>query len=205
MSLTLAEIAEDPLRLTTQLDLPTGQRGTLRPLQPHDIPRLHEFYEGLGPRTRQFYDLPPELKKLAVAHCSEIAQYDKLRIVLDLPSGFGGIFEFSLDLVPGDIERFRVQGIVLSPALDIRFGLCLGDALQGRGIATSVQPEMNRIALHLGAQRVILWGGVLASNTKAIGFYRRQGFKEVGPFVADDGQDCLDMLLTLTMNSAPDG
>jgi ribosomal protein S18 acetylase RimI-like enzyme len=53
------------------------------------------------------------------------------------------------------------------------------------------------IAKRFGKKRIILWGGVLSDNARAIRFYEKHGFFRVGSFASQDGEQCLDMMLRL--------
>lgn len=203
--LRLPQIAADPALLMWDLRLPDGRAACLRPLLPGDQAALASFYAGLRAQTRHFYDVPGEagaVAELAAEQCAAIGRYDKLRLVLDVSQGpdaprFGGIFEFSLDLVAADVERYAGYGLALQPGADIRYGLCLADEFQGKGNASAVQLYCQQAAMALGAQRLILWGGVYGSNAPAIAFYRRVGFQPAGRFVNRDGVACVDMILAL--------
>ncbi|MET9949951.1 GNAT family N-acetyltransferase [Streptomyces sp. NPDC006339] len=182
--LALTEVADDPLILTSRLTL--GFLGDLS----GDSRRLSTF-DG--------YDLAT-----ASELCDAIARYDKLRLVLEeVPSGrIVGLFEFSFDLHTEDIARYREAGIRLA-ATDCRFGPTLADDYQGRGVGTQVFPLVTDVARRFGRKRIILWGGVLADNPRAIRYYQKNGFQAVGPFTGADGVRSLDMILDLDSTRGP--
>ena len=45
-------------------------------------------------------------------------------------------------------------------------------------------------------KQVLLWGGVQATNARAVHFYEKHGFKNIGSFW-HDGKDNYDMVLDL--------
>ncbi|MGW6366973.1 GNAT family N-acetyltransferase, partial [Bacillus subtilis] len=92
---------------------------------------------------------------------------------------------------------YRAAGIHLSEQTDCRFGPTLADAYQGSGVGSLVLPLVMEAVGRLGRTRVILWGGVLADNPRALRFYERNGFQLVGPFAGPDGTPSLDMILSL--------
>lgn len=192
--MTLTEIAADPELVTWRLELPSEAPATLRPLRRDDEASLRLFFEGCGEATSRFYDIPADRAQLATSHCESIGRYDKLRLVLELVDGrLAALFEFSTDLVAGDIERYHGYGLELHPGTDIRYGLCLRDVYQGQGIASSAHPYVMGVARKLGADRVILWGGVMTSNRAALRFYRKHGFREAGFFARPGAEPCIDM------------
>jgi len=104
----------------------------------------------------------------------------------------------SIETLPGDIElkriylfsRFRSSATpVLDDAGQPIAGLRGGQALLNAAIAD---------ARGLGAKRLLL--GTNAGNQRAIAFYRRNGFEEIGTrtFVVGE-QHCCDLIFALTL------
>ncbi|MFI7694488.1 GNAT family N-acetyltransferase [Nonomuraea sp. NPDC049655] len=196
--LTLTAVAEDPLVLTRRLKLDDGQEVFFRPLTHTDAERLAAFLEGLSAESRRLSTFDGYDLKAARKLCDAIARHDKLRLVLeDGPSGrIVGLVEFSLDLHPSDIARYEEAGIHLA-ATDCRFGPTLADDHQGRGVGTQIFPLIADVARQFGRKRIILFGGVLADNTRAISYYNKHGFQQVGSFTGKDGAQSFDMILDL--------
>ncbi|MDG4863739.1 GNAT family N-acetyltransferase [Streptomyces sp. T-3] len=203
--LTLTEIAADPGLLTWQLRLQSrlargerdGAEVTLRPLAPPDAERLGGFLADLSPQSRRFSTFDGYDLAAARELCAAIGRYDKLRLVLEeAPGGrIVGLLEFSLDLTAADIARHAQAGIRLDPATDCRFGPTLADDYQAKGVGTLLLPLLVETARRLGRTRIILWGGVLADNARALRFYEKNGFRRVGSFTGPDGMPSLDMIL----------
>lgn len=196
--LTLAEVAEGPHVLTQDLILTDGSPVTFRPLTPSDAERLAAFLTELSTETRRLSTFEGYDLEAARRLCDAIARYDKLRLVLDgLPSGrIAGLLELSLDLTDSDIARYHRAGIHLGSTA-CRFGATLADDCQGRGLGTQVFPLIADITRRFGNTRIILWGGVVADNLRAIRYYEKVGFRTTGAFTDADGVQCLDMILEL--------
>ncbi|MFF8873355.1 GNAT family N-acetyltransferase [Streptomyces massasporeus] len=196
--LTLTEVADDPLTLTRRLALNDASDVVFRPLVRTDADRLAGFLSGLSPESRRLSTFDGYDLAAAQVLCDAIGRYDKLRLVLEeMPSGrIVGLLEFSLDLRPEDIARYREAGIDLAPS-DCRFGPTLADDYQGRGVGTQVFPLVTEVARRFGRKRIILWGGVLADNPRAIRYYQKNGFHSAGSFTGADGVRSLDMILDL--------
>lgn len=195
----LVALAANPARLTFRLALPSGMEAVLRPLAPVDVQALGQFFDSLGSSTREFYSVRGDGLEMARQSCDAIARYDKLRFVLETPDArVVGLFEFSRDLVAHDVARYETHGRPLTRGLDFRYGLCLSDDFQGKGNASAVQPLVNEAARHFGARRLILWGGVHGTNIRAMQFYERVGFQEVGRFSDAENASCVDMIAELT-------
>ncbi|WP_067797519.1 GNAT family N-acetyltransferase [Actinomadura formosensis] len=197
--LTLTEIAEDPLVLTRRLRLRDGSEVLFRPLAHADAAHLARFLEALSPESRRLSTFDGYDFAAARELCAAIARYDKLRLVLEeVRSGrIVGLLEFSLDLTSADIARYREAGVRLAETTDCRFGPTLADDYQDRGVGTLIFPLVTEVARRLGRTRIILWGGVLGDNPRAIRYYEKNGFQPVGSFIGEDGLRSLDMILDL--------
>ena len=191
-ALNLQRIASDSELATVSLSA-----GCLRPLAHRDEPELSRFLTDLSDRTRRFYSVvDPQMD--ALERCEAIGRYDKLRLILEgEQAAIIGLVEYSFDLVPDDLNRCEAHGVPLDATMDCRFGLCLADRFQSRGMGSTLLPFAIQIARQFGRRRMILWGGVHADNEQAIRFYRKNQFEEVGGFVNQDGRDCVDMMLTI--------
>lgn len=199
--LTLAAVAAKPELLYGDVRLPGGALLLYRPLLPQDAPALAEFLASLSPLTRHRWTLESYDQVMAESLCAAIGRYDKLRLVAIDRQGpvakLVALFEFSFGIPPGDHERFATYGIALDERHDCRFGPCVQDDYQRRGVASALMGPTFSIARRFGKRRIILWGGVLADNEPALAFYHRHGFREVGRFFSSDGLACVDMMRTL--------
>lgn len=195
--LTLAAVATDPGCVTRLLLLPTGESLHFRPLLPDDAALLAAFLQSLSPQTRRFstydgYDLVS-----AQALCTAINRYDKLRLVAVVNQQIVALFEFSFALVAADQTRYASYGLPLDEQTDCRFGLCIADDYQDRGLGTQLLPLVLDIARRFGKERMILWGGVLADNQRAIRYYEKNGFRLLGHFQDAQGVTARDGILVL--------
>ena len=197
--MTLEGIAADPASATFCLATPSG--AVLSPLRPSDEVALASFFDGLSSRTRQWYSVT-DPRTEARDRRSAIARYDKLRLLLRGGGRILALAEFSFDLVATDIERFTRYGVTLRPGRDCRWGLCVSDEWQGRGVGTALAAPSFDLARRFGRDRVILWGGVQSANAVAVRYYRKVGFTEIGQFTNDEGIASIDMLRALAEPTA---
>lgn len=196
MPLTLAKVAAIPDLVTSTVTLPAGDAVLYRPLLPTDVERLAAFLSGLSAQTRRFWVHPSYDRETAQALCDAIGRYDKLRLVAVKDDAIIAVYEFSMDLVQSDLDRYAGYGIELNPATDCRFGPCVADEYQGTGLAQALFSPTVEIARRFGQRRIILWGGVFTENERAVRFYEKLGFQRAGEFVKEDGP-CYDMIYTL--------
>jgi len=81
-----------------------------------------------------------------------------------------------------DQARLESYGLTLSQETDCTFAPSVADAWQSIGIGHSMLKYILENLTGRQAKRIILWGGVQCSNTKAINFYKSRGFRELGQF-----------------------
>lgn len=198
MVLSFSALANNPNVL--RFDLASGDNvQTLRPLENSDVGIMTEFLQNLSPQTRKFYPLSSYDTEMAQELCSDIDYSDKLRIILvnETPNECIGLFEYSFDIPKKYEIRFERYGIHIQKQTDCRLAFCLADTLQNQGVGSEAFPFLGRIARKLGKKRIVLWGGVMKENARAIRFYRKNGFQENGEFINDKGIQMLDMTVTL--------
>jgi len=197
--LTLAEITKQPHLATFSIELPGQVPLTLRPLAPCDSPSLAHFLSALSAATRHLSSFEGYEPSNAQHMIEAIGRYSKLRLaIIAPPATIVGLMELNFSIPTGDLKRYAGYGIELHPDLDCRFGPTLSDHLQGQGIGPALFPKLSELARRLGQKRMILWGGVLKQNQRAISFYEKLGFRCVGCFIGPHAADSLDMMLELS-------
>lgn len=198
MALNLSDIANNPELLTHKMSLLSGEDVIFRPLKPDDVSSLTRFFANLSAKTREYYTVDNDDASSAQEKCDAINQYDKLRFVVEnkITKNIIALLEFSFDTVK-DKERFIKYGIKLNTATDCRIGLCIADDYQNMGLGSLFFPYLIDIAKQFGQKRIILWGGVYATNERAIRFYKKNGFKRLGLFINLHEKQSIDMILNI--------
>lgn len=199
MPLTLAGVATEPALITSSLTIASDVAILLRPLEPADVQALMLFLAALSPETRRFSTYPSYDLATAQELCDAINRYDKLRLIIEEPASkrIVGLLEFSFDIPDGDHARFASYHVTLESSTDCRFGPCLADDYQNKGVGSEVFPYIADVAKKFEQKRIILWGGVFSDNQRAIRYYEKNGFKRVGKSLNSDQQEILDMILPL--------
>ncbi len=195
MSLSLADVAKNPLILTFKATLPSGEAVLLRPLECNDVEIFTKFLENLSLQTREFYNLESYDVVMAKELCDAINRYDKLRFVA-VSKATGkmiALFEYSFGIPENDRKRFLTYIPEFNFNDMCRVGPCISDDYQNRGVGSTLFPFLIDIASQFGKKQMILWGGVLSHNKRAINFYRKNGFRELGTF-KNNNKESIDMI-----------
>jgi len=182
--LTLSDVKRQPSLLTYNLVLLSREKVILRPLKYKDLNNLTIFLKNLSSKTRKFYNFPTFDLKMAKELCNAINKYDKLRFILKtkFSKKIIALFEFSFDMPETDKKRFLKYDIKLNSKNYCRFAPCIADSYQNKKVGSLVFPYIIKIAHKFNRKKIILWGGVLAKNDRAIKFYKNNKFKELGKF-----------------------
>ncbi|MBU0576863.1 GNAT family N-acetyltransferase [Patescibacteria group bacterium] len=199
MPLTLSQVFADPKLLTFESLLSSGEKVVFRPLTASDCSSLAIFLGNLSFATREFYSLGGYDVSSAKEMCGSINRYDKLRFVVHSGTinNIIALFEFDFDIPQNDIDRFSSYGIKSASSTDCRIGPCLSDHYQNHGVGSTLFPHVVSVARQFGRRRIILWGGVFADNQRAIKYYEKNGFKQLGNFKDKGGMNVIDMMFTV--------
>jgi diamine N-acetyltransferase len=191
--------APPPEYMTATVSLRTGEQATLRPLQPDDALRLGAYFTALSAETRSRYGPHPFDQTTADAICAALEPADILRMVATVPHhGEERIIAYFLlkhGLWENDRERYNRLGIPLDTETDSTLAPSVADDYQDQGVGSLMIRHVLRVAAMLSRQRLVLWGGVQATNVRAIHFYTKSGFIKVGEFYTNMNNH--DMILSL--------
>ena len=197
--LTLAEIRAEPLRAARSVELPGGATALFRPLLGSDSRTLGAYFAALSPETRSLFGPHPFDQATADQLCAAAGDGDTLRMVALSANGEQIIAYFILMLLVTEyeLERYARLGIALDTVDDCTVAPSVADARQNTGLGSPLFGHVIDLARRLGRRRMVLLGGTMARNERAIHFYQKHGFRTVGPFEYPAGALNYDMLLEL--------
>jgi GNAT superfamily N-acetyltransferase len=184
---------------TAMIRLPSGQEFLIRPLRADDAGRFWEYLRCLSEQTRARYGPHRFDERTADEICAKLDHGALLRLVATVPGAGGERIIAYLLLKMGvredDQRRYEELGIPLNPDTDCTFAPSVADDYQNQGIGSRMLRHIIQVAPKLGRRRIVLWGGVQATNDRAVHYYSRWGFRKVGEFTTDKNN--YDMILDL--------
>ena len=154
----------------------------IKPLQEQDISRVAEYLSSLGAESRKRFaphlfheEALRNIHKDKKKYLQYILLGEENRKVL-------GYFILHSGWIAFDENRFSGYGLEQQPG-DLELAPSIADNWQGHGLGTAMFKHILEELFHKHKNpRLFLWGGVQASNFKAVRFYEKLGFKILGEF-----------------------
>ncbi|CAF3272667.1 unnamed protein product, partial [Rotaria sp. Silwood2] len=181
-----------------------NQHILFRPLLSTDEKNLTTFLESLSQHTRHYCVYPSYDKKTAELFCNEEINRnnDKLRLIaLINQSTIVALFNITLSIRNDEYERFRINHkIELNNNNTTRLSPCITDNFQNKYLGSYLMEKTIDIIRRMCKRYVILSGGVLVENTRAIRFFEKNKFKLFSTiFLSHDGYECKDGLIEIDL------
>lgn len=175
--------------------LKNKQKVLIRPLEPSDKSKLVKFLAKLSANTRHFYILDDYGEKTAEHLCRSLSNHEKKHFIIENnKKEIIALVKFSLDLPGKDKIRFAEYGIDLKPGETSRCGTCVADEYQSSGIGSITLEQVINSSKDLNQKIVMLSGGTVKENKKAINTVKKFNFEIVGKYIDSNAQERLDML-----------
>ena len=157
---------DDLAQYSDTLHVRSGQRLTLRFVEPRDADALQDYIRGLSQssRYRRFLGAASELPPGLLAGFTHSGEDDRFSVIATIAvDGHERIVAEARYALDADADQATVE-----------FGLSVADAWQGHGIGAALLKNLECRAAALGAGR--LFGDALRSNAVMIALARKAGF-----------------------------
>jgi len=170
---------------------------TIRLLQKDDEERLFNYFSQLSAESKSRFG-PHLFDRETVRYIVEEQGSDISRYVaLDKQQEIVAYMLIKKGMLEGEQYRLRQNNVAFEESLFCTYAPSVADAWQSSGLGSAMYQVIEQhIRDNTPCRFIILWGGVQATNAKAIGFYQKQGFKQIGSFWYD-GKDNYDMVKNL--------
>lgn len=154
----------------------------IRQLIVSDFSNLLVYLQKLHPETRERFG--PHLYDLQ--SIENLYHSDSYTGFIALEKDSGNTIAYAIlkkGFIDHDLTRLTDYGIMLNPSTDYSFAPSVADNWQSQGVGNALFQYVLSFLLVEEARRIFLWGGVQASNQKALHFYRHLGFQTLGNFM----------------------
>lgn len=184
LSISFADIQADPMTIAGQIKAVDGTQVVFRPITAADAAILGRYFCGLSQDTISRYGPHPFDQSTADKLCAEINYAETIRMIAVEGKGASAqviaYFIFQPNIPAGELERYAKAGISLDAVKGCLIAPSVADAYQNRGLGTPLMWHMFVVARRLGFAKMVLMGGVYLTNERAVHFYRKNGFRDIG-------------------------
>ena len=178
------------------LVLKNGATCQVRSLETADEASLYAYLNGLSAESRSRFG--PHLFDRESIHriCQDLPD-DVFRFVAVSPENtLVAYLLVKRGMLPEDRQRYEALNLFFDEETTCTFAPSVADAWQGSGLGNALFGHVLATLRSHSFRRMVLWGGVQASNQRARNYYTRNGFEAVGHFWHND-KDNVDMVRRL--------
>jgi diamine N-acetyltransferase len=164
----------------------------LRRLNANDFDGLFNYLQNLSADTKKRFG-PHPFDKQSIIDFYDNSEENLGYVAQTINGEIVAYAIIKIGYLENDKSRFDSYGIILSNNTDCEFAPSVADDWQSCGIGNQqfqyILTDLKKTSL----KSVILWGGVQADNHKAINYYKKNGFQQLGQFT-HNGEN-FDMIL----------
>lgn len=168
----------------------------IRLLEKDDAAAIYSYLTHLSAESKSRFGPHAFDKGTVDAICASLSNEILRFIALDKEQNIVAYMLVKQGMLEGERMRYAANGIYLDEAVACTFAPSVADAWQNAGLGTTMFNFIKDYVLNQGKKYMILWGGVQATNSRAVHFYKKHHFITVANFWYDD-KDNIDMYLTL--------
>lgn len=180
-------------------ELHNKKQVSIRQLQPGDAGALFTYLQGLSVESRSRFG-PHAFDKETVCNICN-GQIPRWECYIALDNSNDNIVAYMLicqGLIDWDVKRYAQRNISFDTTSTVTFAPSVGDGWQGTGLGTLMNNFIESELKKRGIKSIVLWGGVQASNEKAVNFYQKHHYQYISTF-RNDGMDNFDMVKYLKL------
>jgi diamine N-acetyltransferase len=123
-------------------------------------------------------------------------QNDVIRYVSEHENRIIAYMLIQKEMIEADRRRYMEKNIVFNESTTATYAPSVADDFQNSGIGSGMFEYILTDLKNSGYKTIVLWGGVQATNARAVRFYEKHGFRHMGSFW-HDGKDNYDMIKEL--------
>jgi len=186
--------------LKTKETLKNGKIVFFKQLEADDNTKLYNYLSALSEDTKKRFG-PHNFDLNTVNSICENIKTDNIKRFVALDDRQEKIIAYSLikiGLIEEDIQRYNTYNINLNPTMDVTYAPSVADEYQSCGLGSALFNYIINEVAPLKKRFMVLWGGVQATNTRAVNYYIKHGFIKVAEFSNHHGLN-FDMYKNLTL------
>ncbi|QEC68941.1 GNAT family N-acetyltransferase [Panacibacter ginsenosidivorans] len=168
----------------------------IRLLNKDDAEPLFQYLESLSAESRSRFGPHAFDRETVTNICNNLDHDDGQRFIAVANNRIVAYMLTKRGMLDADAERYAQHNLFFDAATTITYAPSVADDFQNTGLGTKMFTEILQQLKQQSCKTIILWGGVQASNARAVHFYEKHGFEPKGNFWFDE-KDNIDMLLNI--------
>lgn len=181
------------MHLPAYIPLKDNRVLTMRLLQKEDATALYDYLNCLSAESRSRFG-PHSFDQDTVNNiCNNPDSGIERYIAID-DNRMVAYMLMKKGMIDADAERYAQKQLFFDIATTVTYAPSVADDFQSSGLGSAMFARILQQIKIQGNHTIILWGGVQASNARAVHFYTKHGFEPKGNFWFDN-KDNIDMLL----------
>jgi len=180
------------------VSLKNGKEANIRLLNPDDKESLYNYLQLLSADSRSRFGPHQFDRQTIISICEQPVNGIIQRFVAvdDASDLIVAYMLIKQGMIEADQQRYAQINQFFDPSSTATFAPSVADAWQSIGLGTAMSAFIEEELRSKGIKKIILWGGVQASNLKAVNFYKKNGYQFIVSFWHDE-KDNHDMVKEL--------
>jgi len=179
-------------------ELKNGKSVEVRLLEPGDNEKLFEYFDQYFSKESRSRFGPHAFDRETInTICQnpndELARY----VAIDEEKNIVAYMLIKQGMIDWDMNRYLTRQQSYDHDSSVTFAPSVADAWQSTGLGSLMNDLIENDLRKRNIKNIILWGGVQATNEKAIIFYKKLGYQFIASFW-HDGKDNHDMVKRLS-------
>jgi ribosomal protein S18 acetylase RimI-like enzyme len=158
---------------------------TMRRLQQGDAGALYNYLSGLSVESRSRFG-PHAFDKETVYDICRQPDGNIQRYITLNGENIIAYMLLKKGMIDADAQRYSQYSMLFEETTAITYAPSVADQFQNSGLGSKMFAILRETLKHQGYHTIILWGGVQATNARAVHFYEKHGFRRVANFWHDN-------------------
>lgn len=179
-----------------ELVLRNGIAINIRLLQNTDVQNLFNYLSSLSAETKSRFGPHPFDRETIEQICNNTGDVMRYIAINELTGDIVAYMLFKQGMIYWDDKRYAERNQHFNYSTTVTYAPSVADTYQSSGLGSLMYNRIEKELKEKGIQHIVLWGGVQATNKRAVNFYKKFGYQLYGSFW-HDGKDNLDMVKEL--------
>jgi ribosomal protein S18 acetylase RimI-like enzyme len=177
-----------------QVTLKNNKTVLVRCLEPGDKQSLYNYLQLLSPESRsRFGPHPFDWSTICAIFDHRDESITRYIAVSESENAVVAYMLIKQGMIEADQQRYSERNQFFEHDKTVTFAPSVADAWQSSGLGSAMTAYIEKELRNRGINKIILWGGVQASNLKAVNLYKKAGYEFIASFWYDE-KDNYDMI-----------